>query len=104
MLPDGRRVVTASTDKTLKLWGVASVSMDLSKLALVRTLRGHKKAVRCVAVFPGGRRIVSGSWDGTLKVWDVATGECVATLRAHSRVRCAASAVCSVFCVDVSSS
>ena len=103
VLPDGRRVVSAE-DKLLKLWGVAPVSMDLSKLALVRTLRGHKKAVRCVAVFPGGRRIVSGSWDGTLKVWDVATGECVATLRAHSRVRCAASAVCSVFCVDVSSS
>jgi len=105
VLPDGRRVVTASSDKTLKLWGVAPVSMDLSKLALVRTLRGHKKAVRCVAVFPDGRRIVSASHDHTLKVWDVATGECVATLRGHSdRVRCAASAFCSTFCVEVSSS
>ena len=49
VFPDARRVVTASTDKTLKLWGVAPVSVDLSKLALVRTLKGHSDQVRCAA-------------------------------------------------------
>ena len=34
-------------------------------------------------------RVVSASKDETLKVWDVATGECVATLKGHSKlVRC----------------
>ena len=45
-----------------------------------------RRGPRCV--FPDGRRVVSGSPDNTLKVWDVATGECVATLEGHSKVRC----------------
>ena len=44
---DGRRVVSVSQDMTLKLWGVAPVSVDLSKLAELRTLEGHSDDVRC---------------------------------------------------------
>ena len=52
-------------------------------------------------MFPDGRRVVSGSEDKTLKVWDVATGECVATLKGHSKeVRCGVL----YFCDDVASS
>ncbi|KAK7234457.1 hypothetical protein SO694_00196012, partial [Aureococcus anophagefferens] len=58
VFPDGRRVVSGSNDKTLK--------------------------VQSVAVFPDGRRVVSGSNDKTLKVWDVDTGECMQTLEGHS--------------------
>merc|ERR550514_1254287 len=80
-----RRLLRAAAD------AAAAPPVDLSKLALVRTLRGHKNVVRCTAVFPGGRRIVSASWDKTLKVWDVATGKCVATLEGHSNdVNCVA--------------
>ena len=94
MFPDGRRVVSASYDNTLKVW-------DMATGECVATLVGHSEIVRCgvrwvhgVAVFPDGRRVVSASDDNTLKVWDVATGKCVATLRGHSgSVRCAASAV-----------
>ena len=87
MFPDGRRIVSASDDKSLKLWDVATG-------ACLATLKGHSESVWSVAVFPDGRRIVSASWDKTLKVWDVATGECVATLQGHSFfVRRAASAV-----------
>ena len=39
MFPDGRRVVSASWDKTLKVWDVTG--------KCVTTLKGHKYEVRC---------------------------------------------------------
>ena len=90
---DGRRIVSGSRDGNLKLWGIAPVSVDLSKPAELRgKLNGHSGSVNCVAISPDGRRIVSGSHDKTLKVWDVTTGKCVATLEGHSdQVRCGVS-------------
>ena len=40
MFPDGRRVVSASDDKTLKVWDVATGEC-------VATLKGHSVTVRC---------------------------------------------------------
>ena len=40
MFPDGRRVVSASDDKTLKVWDVATGKC-------VATLEGHSDYVRC---------------------------------------------------------
>ena len=65
--PDGKRAVSASSDKTLKVW-------DLETGRALRTLEGHSAHVSGVAVTPDGRRAVSASWDKTLKVWDLDTG------------------------------
>jgi len=40
VFPDGRRVVSASRDKTLKVWDVATGEC-------VETLQGHSDWVRC---------------------------------------------------------
>ncbi|MFH1740846.1 MAG: TIR domain-containing protein [bacterium] len=71
--PDGRRVVSGSDDKTLKVW-------DLETGREVATLAGHTDWVGACAVTPDGRRVVSGSYDRTLKVWDLVTGECIVTV------------------------
>ena len=42
VFPDGRRVVSASMDKTLKVWDVATGKC-------VATLQGHSSKVRCAA-------------------------------------------------------
>ena len=42
MFPDGRRVVSGSEDKTLKVWDVATGEC-------VATLEGHSSGVRCAA-------------------------------------------------------
>ena len=61
--PDGRRIATASDDRTVKLW-------DAETGQEVLTLRGHTAGVICVAFSPDGHRLVSGSIDHTARVWD----------------------------------
>jgi WD40 repeat protein len=76
--PDGRRAVSASKDKTLKVW-------DLVTGSELRTLTGHSGSVNGVAVTPDGRCAVSASDDATLKVWDLESGGEVRTLAGHSK-------------------
>jgi WD40 repeat protein len=52
--PDGRFAVSASEDKTLKVW-------DLGTGQAVRTLEGHTSSVLGVTVTPDGRFAVSAS-------------------------------------------
>jgi WD40 repeat protein len=60
---DGRRVVSSSSDMTLKVW-------DLETGRELQTLVGW----RDVALSADGRRAVTASWDGTLHVRDLETG------------------------------
>ena len=69
--PNGRLVASASHDKTLKLWDVASGRE-------IRTLRGHAGWVSAVAFSPDGRTLVSIG--GGAKFWDVATGHELRTI------------------------
>ena len=75
--PDGRRVVSASRDRTLRVWEIESGR------TLV-TLKGHLSWVNACAVTPDGQRVVSASGDGTLKVWDLESGLAVATMKSHA--------------------
>jgi WD40 repeat protein len=47
---------------------------------LIRTLEGHMKGVRTVAVTPDGRRAVSGSFEGTVRLWDLESARTIRTL------------------------
>jgi len=77
--PDGRRAVSGSGDKTVRLW-------DLESGECLRTLEGHRSSVSSVSASPDGRRAVSGSWDRTLRLWDLESGECLAVYPANSHV------------------
>ena len=75
--PDGRRLATASSDKTAKVWDAFS-GQDLL------TLRGHSDAVLGVVFSPDGKRLATASRDTTAKVWDAVSGQELLTLRGHS--------------------
>ena len=50
---DGTKLVTASFDKTLRLW-------DLNSATTLRTMSGHTGLVLCAALSKDGSRLVSG--------------------------------------------
>src|SRR5262249_51615090 len=62
--PDGKRIVSGSDDKTMKVWDASIGQANL-------TLEGHARRAMIMAFSPDGKRIVSaGMFDKTLKVWD----------------------------------
>jgi WD40 repeat protein len=66
--PDGKSVVTASYDKTARLWDSATGK------ALGPPLQ-HGGWVVTAAFSPDGRSVVTASYDKTARLWDSATGQ-----------------------------
>ena len=73
--PDGKTIVSASEDKTIKLWQRDGT--------LVSTLQGHSNVVKGVAISPDGKMIASASKDKTVKLWNL-EGTLIRTLQRHS--------------------
>jgi WD40 repeat protein len=63
--PDGKRIVSGSSDNTLWLWDGATGK------PIGEPIKGHSNSVRSVAFSPDGKRILSGSSDNTLRLWEV---------------------------------
>jgi hypothetical protein len=74
---EGRRVVSGSFDKTVRVW-------DIESGICLRILDEHTSEVACVSVTPDGRLVVSASWDKTVRVWNIETGSCLWVLEGHS--------------------
>ena len=74
--PDGRYALSGSSDKTLKLW-------DLATGRAIRTFKGHSQLVSSVAFSPDGKMIASGSHEQVVKLWDVGTGNLIRSFVGH---------------------
>lgn len=75
--PDGSRIVTASGDKTARLW-------DTSTGMLIATLSGHEKRVNSAVFSPDGLLIATGSEDNSARIWNATTGGLLRELRGHT--------------------
>ncbi|HEX9037430.1 MAG TPA: AAA family ATPase [Ktedonobacterales bacterium] len=67
--PTGHQVVSASRDKSLRIWNPPGPEEPATSWVSVK-LQGHTDAVRCCAFDPTGNWIVSGSDDMTVRLWD----------------------------------
>jgi WD40 repeat protein len=72
----GNLVVTASRDRTARVWDVraAMTNQDGDTRALKATLSGHTKPVLHAIFSHYGKLIATSSVDGTARLWDPVTG------------------------------
>ncbi|KXZ41388.1 hypothetical protein GPECTOR_500g462 [Gonium pectorale] len=75
---DGRTLLSASSDRTLKL-------SDLTTGEVERTLNGHTGGVFGCRFSRDERRVLSLSFDKTMGLWDAASGKELACLRGHTK-------------------
>ncbi|PWT90273.1 MAG: hypothetical protein C5B56_05725 [Proteobacteria bacterium] len=80
---DGRRVLTASNDKTARVW-------DSRTGKTIAVMSGHAAAIKSVEFTLDERQVVTWSEDATLRLWDAETGKEIAAPRpfpgSHSTV------------------
>ena len=75
----GNLLVSASRDKTLRIW-------DVTTGYCVKTLRGHSDWVRDVYPSFDGRWLLSAGDDQVARLWDTSSGDAKATFLGHDHV------------------
>ena len=85
---DGSRVLTASRDKTARVWDAANGTQ-------IMEIGGHADAVLSAAFSPDGTRIVTASADTTAREWDAKTGAQLLEISGHGEA-----VLCAVFSPD----
>ncbi|MFL5626166.1 MAG: WD40 repeat domain-containing protein [Ktedonobacteraceae bacterium] len=77
--PDGRLGLSASQDKTLRLW-------DVNSGETLRVFQGHTESVDTCAFSPDGRVALSTSADSTMRLWDVHNGKTLRVFTGHTEI------------------
>ncbi|HEX4499873.1 MAG TPA: TIR domain-containing protein, partial [Scandinavium sp.] len=77
--PNGRRVVTASWDKTARLWDAASGKPIGEPMK-------HEGMVFSAQFSADSQRVVTASWDKTARLWDAASGKPIGEPMKHEGI------------------
>lgn len=74
--PTGKHIYSASEDKSIKMWDVAT-GID------VNTFNAHEAGVNCIFLSKDGKTLLSGDKNGKIIVWDALKGEVLTTIDGH---------------------
>jgi len=74
---DGKSLLTASDDKSIKIWSA-------KKLKFQYSLLGHLNWVKSACFSPNSKLVLSGSDDKTIKLWDLNSKTCIKTFWDHN--------------------
>ncbi|KAL3795937.1 hypothetical protein HJC23_002208 [Cyclotella cryptica] len=72
--PNCNYVVTASDDKTCRMW-------DIQTGKCVRILAGSSRGLNVVRVSPSGKYVAGAGYDSIVRIWDLSNGRLVNELR-----------------------
>ncbi len=75
--PDGKRLLTGSKDKSMRLWDVDS-GKELKRFD------GHTNTVKSIAVSWDGQHVLTGGWDKTVRLWDLQNGKELHCFKGHT--------------------
>src|SRR5262249_58193632 len=77
LLPDGKRAISGGSDRTIRVWDIAS-GRELRRWV------GSEGRIFGLAVTPDGTRVVVAGYDSDLRVWDIASGRELRRLQGHA--------------------
>lgn len=77
--PDGKYILSASQDNTLKLW-------DINTAKEIKNFSGYTNWIYSVTFSHDGKYALSGGSDKTLKLWDINSGTEIKTFSGHKDV------------------
>lgn len=76
--PGGSLVLTASTDRTARIWDARTGRQLL-------TFPGHRMMLTSASFSPSGQLVLTTSTDGTARLWDVSSGRLLHELIGHGK-------------------
>lgn len=74
--PTGKHIYSASEDKSIKMWDVAT-GID------VNTFNAHEAGVNCIYLSKDGKTLLSGDKNGKIILWNALTGEVLTSIDGH---------------------
>ena len=78
-LGNGRQMISAGWDMSLRLWDIATGMQQ-------RKFTGHSDPVQALDINKAGTRMVSGGTDRTIFLWDVSTGKVLKRFTGHKSI------------------
>lgn len=90
---DGRALVTASADRTARVWPLGDAAASAATAATTGSAApplvpvvlkgGHSAALTAAAFSADGQRVVTASTDNSLRLWDAASGKELSAIHRH---------------------
>lgn len=82
-LPDGRQLLSASWDGTIRRWDLATGG-EAQRYNIPYEAGSAPPRVYMIELLPNGQQFVSGSQDGVIRLWDIDSGEILREYHGHT--------------------